>query len=242
MDTKSGDKKTTLMHFLVQTVQDKFPELLNFDSELRFLDKAALGRPQAQLNCHWLSWLTVLERLGFSVCVLWDSVFRVCLFVEDSVCVLGVSDSGVCLLVEDQHVFSGFQYSGCFLVEDRHVFSGFQFSGCFLVEDQHVFSGFQFSGCFLVEDHVFFGFQYSGCVFWWKIQHVFFGILIQGVFWWKIQFVLEGLWVLGSHVQPVICSTQLLCNQNCFPVSSVVGSVSVPAPLSHSVMSIPVHL
>ena len=63
VDTKSGDKKTTLMHFLVQTVQDKFPELLNFDSELRFLDKAALGRPQAQLHCHWLSWLTVLERL-----------------------------------------------------------------------------------------------------------------------------------------------------------------------------------
>lgn len=43
MDTKSGDKKTTLMHFLVQTVQDKFPEMMNFDSELRFLDKAALG-------------------------------------------------------------------------------------------------------------------------------------------------------------------------------------------------------
>ena len=43
VDTKSGDKKTTLMHFLVQTVQDKFPELLNFDSELRFLDKAAVG-------------------------------------------------------------------------------------------------------------------------------------------------------------------------------------------------------
>lgn len=43
MDTKSGDKKTTLMHFLAMTVQDKFPDLLNFDSELRFLDKAAVG-------------------------------------------------------------------------------------------------------------------------------------------------------------------------------------------------------
>ncbi|KAK7009256.1 formin-like protein [Biomphalaria glabrata] len=42
VDTKSGDKKTTLMHFLVMTVQDKFPDLLNFDSELRFLDKAAV--------------------------------------------------------------------------------------------------------------------------------------------------------------------------------------------------------
>ncbi|XP_005091796.1 formin-like protein isoform X2 [Aplysia californica] len=42
VDTKSGDKKSTLMHFLVLTVQDKFPDLLNFDSELRFLDKAAV--------------------------------------------------------------------------------------------------------------------------------------------------------------------------------------------------------
>lgn len=44
VDTKSGDKKTTLMHFLVMTVQDKFQDLLNFDSELRFLDKAAVGK------------------------------------------------------------------------------------------------------------------------------------------------------------------------------------------------------
>ncbi|BFZ01227.1 hypothetical protein BsWGS_04266 [Bradybaena similaris] len=42
VDTKSGDKKTTLMDFLALTVQDKFPDLLNFDSELRFLDKAAV--------------------------------------------------------------------------------------------------------------------------------------------------------------------------------------------------------
>ncbi|CAG5120372.1 unnamed protein product, partial [Candidula unifasciata] len=42
VDTKSGDKKTTLMHFLAMTVHDKFPDLLNFDSELRFLDKAAV--------------------------------------------------------------------------------------------------------------------------------------------------------------------------------------------------------
>ncbi|KAK6165836.1 hypothetical protein SNE40_022673 [Patella caerulea] len=42
IDTKSGDKKVTLMHFLVQTIQDKFPDVINFDSELRFIDKAAL--------------------------------------------------------------------------------------------------------------------------------------------------------------------------------------------------------
>ena len=32
------------MHFLVQTVQAKFPEIVNFDSELRFLEKAAVGK------------------------------------------------------------------------------------------------------------------------------------------------------------------------------------------------------
>lgn len=32
------------MHFVVQTVQTKFPEILNFDSELRFLEKAAVGK------------------------------------------------------------------------------------------------------------------------------------------------------------------------------------------------------
>ncbi|ESP01673.1 hypothetical protein LOTGIDRAFT_139357 [Lottia gigantea] len=42
IDTKSGDKKVTLMHFLVQTIQDKFPDVVNFDSELRFIEKAAL--------------------------------------------------------------------------------------------------------------------------------------------------------------------------------------------------------
>ncbi|XP_078320991.1 formin-like protein 3 isoform X7 [Crassostrea virginica] len=41
-DTKSKDKNITLMHFLVQTVQAKFPEIVNFDSELRFLEKAAV--------------------------------------------------------------------------------------------------------------------------------------------------------------------------------------------------------
>lgn len=43
VDAKSGDKKVTLMHFLAQTIQDKFPDLVNFEAELRFIDKAALG-------------------------------------------------------------------------------------------------------------------------------------------------------------------------------------------------------
>ena len=43
MDTKTADKKLTLMHFLVDTVQEKFLDILNFDAELRFIEKAALG-------------------------------------------------------------------------------------------------------------------------------------------------------------------------------------------------------
>ncbi|WAQ94526.1 FMNL3-like protein [Mya arenaria] len=36
MDTKTADKKLTLMHFLVDTVQLRFSDILNFESELRF--------------------------------------------------------------------------------------------------------------------------------------------------------------------------------------------------------------
>ncbi|KAK3108690.1 hypothetical protein FSP39_013484 [Pinctada imbricata] len=41
-DTKSKDKNVSLMHFLVVTVQDKFLDCINFDSELRFIEKAAV--------------------------------------------------------------------------------------------------------------------------------------------------------------------------------------------------------
>lgn len=43
MDTKSQDKKVTLLHFIAHSVRVKFPDLLNFDSELRFIEKAAQG-------------------------------------------------------------------------------------------------------------------------------------------------------------------------------------------------------
>ncbi|XP_076094984.1 formin-like protein 3 isoform X3 [Mytilus galloprovincialis] len=42
MDTKSKDKNVSLMHYLVKTVQERFPDLLTFESELRFLEKAAI--------------------------------------------------------------------------------------------------------------------------------------------------------------------------------------------------------
>lgn len=41
LDTKSNDKRMSLMHYIVTTVRQKFPELMNFDSELFCIDKAA---------------------------------------------------------------------------------------------------------------------------------------------------------------------------------------------------------
>ncbi len=45
MDTKSQDKKQTLLHYIVRTVSEKFPDVFNFDSELIFVDKASQGMP-----------------------------------------------------------------------------------------------------------------------------------------------------------------------------------------------------
>jgi len=42
LETKTHDKKQTLLHFIVQTVTEKFPDITNFDSELTFIDKAAM--------------------------------------------------------------------------------------------------------------------------------------------------------------------------------------------------------
>ena len=42
LETKTHDKKQTLLHFIAQTVADKFPDLNNFENELLFIDKAAL--------------------------------------------------------------------------------------------------------------------------------------------------------------------------------------------------------
>lgn len=42
LDTKSTDRKQTLMHFIVNIIQERYPELQSFPTELHFLDKAAL--------------------------------------------------------------------------------------------------------------------------------------------------------------------------------------------------------
>lgn len=41
LDTKSTDKKMSLLHYIVATIRQNFPELLNFDSELFCIDKAS---------------------------------------------------------------------------------------------------------------------------------------------------------------------------------------------------------
>lgn len=40
-DTKGTDKKTSLLHYIVGTIRQNFPDLLNFDSELFCIDKAS---------------------------------------------------------------------------------------------------------------------------------------------------------------------------------------------------------
>lgn len=41
LDTKSTDKRMCLLHYIVATIRQKFPDLLNFDTELYCIDKAA---------------------------------------------------------------------------------------------------------------------------------------------------------------------------------------------------------
>lgn len=43
LDTKSTNRKQTLLHFIANVVQDKFPDAGSFHAELHFLDQAALG-------------------------------------------------------------------------------------------------------------------------------------------------------------------------------------------------------
>ncbi|EEB13774.1 conserved hypothetical protein [Pediculus humanus corporis] len=41
LDTKSTDKRICLLHYIVETIRNKFSELLNFESELLYIEKAA---------------------------------------------------------------------------------------------------------------------------------------------------------------------------------------------------------
>ncbi|XP_063816059.1 formin-like protein 1 [Pseudophryne corroboree] len=50
METKSTDRKQTLLHYLVRVVKEKYPQLANFQSELHFLDKAGTVSLDAVLS------------------------------------------------------------------------------------------------------------------------------------------------------------------------------------------------
>uniref|UniRef100_A0A3B4ANV5 FH2 domain-containing protein n=1 Tax=Periophthalmus magnuspinnatus TaxID=409849 RepID=A0A3B4ANV5_9GOBI len=43
LETKSTDRRQTLLHFIVNIIQEKYPELHSFYTELHFLDKAAMS-------------------------------------------------------------------------------------------------------------------------------------------------------------------------------------------------------
>lgn len=42
LDTKSTDRSQTLLHFIANMVQEKYPDLVGFHTDLKFVDKAAL--------------------------------------------------------------------------------------------------------------------------------------------------------------------------------------------------------
>ncbi|KAJ0057853.1 hypothetical protein NL108_002983, partial [Boleophthalmus pectinirostris] len=42
LETKSTDRSQTLLHFIAKVIQEKYPDLVNFHSDLHFVDKAAL--------------------------------------------------------------------------------------------------------------------------------------------------------------------------------------------------------
>lgn len=42
LDTKSTDKRSCLLHYIVATIRQKFPDLLTFDAELYHVEQAAL--------------------------------------------------------------------------------------------------------------------------------------------------------------------------------------------------------
>ncbi|XP_073068648.1 protein diaphanous homolog 3 isoform X2 [Manis javanica] len=49
-DTKSTDQKTTLLHFLVEICEEKYPEILHFVDDLGHLDKASKGMLEKNLK------------------------------------------------------------------------------------------------------------------------------------------------------------------------------------------------
>lgn len=41
LDTKSTDRKITLLHYIAETVEEKFPDIEKFHTDLQYVEKAA---------------------------------------------------------------------------------------------------------------------------------------------------------------------------------------------------------
>ena len=50
IDAKSGDRRQCLLHFIIETIHKKMPQIANFEDELRFVEKAATGDPSNVKN------------------------------------------------------------------------------------------------------------------------------------------------------------------------------------------------
>lgn len=47
-DTKSADQKSTLLHFLAETCEEKYPEVMKFVEDLQHVDQAGRGKVYTQ--------------------------------------------------------------------------------------------------------------------------------------------------------------------------------------------------
>lgn len=60
-DTKASDRKMTLLHFIVKTVREKFPDIATFDTELKYVEKAATGSADFLQVTYWLKVFHVMR-------------------------------------------------------------------------------------------------------------------------------------------------------------------------------------
>lgn len=48
-DTKSGDQKSTLLHFLAQVCEEEFPDVIKFVDDLEHVDRASRGNNHTRI-------------------------------------------------------------------------------------------------------------------------------------------------------------------------------------------------
>lgn len=52
LETKSTDRKQTLLHYIANVVREKYPAVSLFYNELHYVDKAAAGESVNQSDCY----------------------------------------------------------------------------------------------------------------------------------------------------------------------------------------------